>query len=203
MGHMLALYTEREMWKMEAVKCQDVRRALSPFVDGQLALTEWAMIQGHLAGCAGCRNEVDRQRGLAGLRARASHRRTTIVTLTAMAVVLGVAAGGGFVIYQGGTGELPSWQSPAPPRTVAPPVLVPAPRPSPSAPTRAKGSAETAPWATAPPEPAARVTRPAATVEAPIEDRMPTQGRPAPVLSAPPGAEAMPTQGPARSPGRP
>lgn len=195
MGHMLSLYTEREMWKMEVVKCQELRRTLSPFVDGQLALTEWAIIQGHLLECAECRKEVDRLRGLAGERARASRRRATVATLTVMAVVVVVAAGGGFVIYRGGFPDLPSWGRPTPPRTATPiwpapgpvnpvaPVLAPAPRPAPPPPPRA--------------------TRPAATAEARVEDRMPTQARPVPALSAPPGAEAMPTQGSARSPGRP
>ena len=213
---MLTLYTEREMWKMEAVKCQDVRRSLPPFVGGQLALTEWAIIQGHLLDCAACRKEVDRQRALAAGRTRASRRRATVATLGAMAVVLAGAAGGGFFIYRGSSPEIPSWNTPAPPRTATPippaieaanpiaPVPTPAPRPSPP-PARAKGAAEATPWGSAPPvsEPAARTTRPAATAEAPTEDRMPTQGRPAPALNAPPGAEAMPTQGPARSPGRP
>jgi hypothetical protein len=132
-----------------------------------------------------------------------------------MAVVLAVAAGGGFFIYRGNSPEIPSWDTPAPPRTATPippaieaanpvaPVPAPAPRPSPPA-ARAKGPAEATPWGTAPvPEPAARTTRPAATAEAPTEDRMPTQARPVPALNAPPGAEAMPTQGPARSPRRP
>jgi hypothetical protein len=211
---MLALYTGRQMWKMEAVKCQDVRRSLPPFVEGKLALTEWAIIQAHLLDCAECRKEVDRQRTLAAGRTRANHLRTTVAALGAMAVVLAVAAGGGFFIYRGSWPEIPSWNTPAPPRTSTPippaieaanPVApVPAPRPSPP-PARAKGTADATPWGTPPPvpEPAARTTRPAATAEAPTEDRMPTQARPVPALNAPPGAEAMPTQGPARSPGRP
>jgi hypothetical protein len=205
---MLTLYTGREMWKMETVKCQDVRRSLPPFVEGQLALTEWAIIQGHLLDCAECRKEVDRQRALAAGRTRASRRRMTVATLGAMAVVLAVAAGGGFFIYRGSLPEIPSWNTPAPPRTATPippavkaanPVA-PAPRPAPP-PARANGTAEATPPPV--PEPAARTTRPAVTAEAPTEDRMPTQARPVPALTAPPGAEAMPTQGPARSPGRP
>jgi Putative zinc-finger len=211
---MLTLYTGRQMWKMEAVKCQDVRRSLPPLVEGKLALTEWAIIQAHLLDCAECRKEVDRQRTLAAGRAHANHRRTTVATLGAMAVVLAVAAGGGFFIYPGSWPEIPSWNTPAPPRTTTPippaieaanPVApAPAARPSPPS-ARAKGTADATPSGTAPPvpEPAARTTRPAATAEAPTEDRMPTQARPVPALNAPPGAEAMPTQGPARSPGRP
>jgi hypothetical protein len=41
--------------------------------------------------------------------------------------------------------------------------------------------------------------RPAATVEGPTEDRMPTtQARPPAVVNAPPEAESMPTQGSSR-----
>ena len=199
------------------MKCQDVRRTLSLLVDGQLALTEWAIIQGHLLGCAECRKEVDRQRALAAGRTRASRRRMTVATLGAMAVVLAVAAGGGFFIYRGSSPEIPSWNMLAPPRTVTPPAPVPVlaepvapapapvPRPSPPLPARSKAAVEAAPWGTAPPtaESVPRATRPAATAEAPTEDRMPTQARPVPALNAPLGAEAMPTQGPARSPGRP
>jgi Putative zinc-finger len=192
------------------MKCQDLRRTLSLFVDGQLALTEWAIIQGHLLECAECRKELDRHRALADVRARARLRRTTAMTAAAMAGVLAVAAVGGVFIYHGSVPGLPSWATPAPPRAAVPPapapevvapVTVPAPfvRPSPSPPQRAKGTAEATPWGTVPPEPAARATRPAATAEAPSEDLMPTtQARPPAVVNAPPGAEAMPTQGPAR-----
>ena len=210
---MLTLYTGRRMWKIEAMKCQDVRRALSFFVDGQLALTEWAIIQGHLPKCAECRKELDRLRGLAGVRARARRRRATAMTAAAMAMVLAVAAVGGTFIYRGSFPAFPDlllWRTPVPsraaiprepaPELVAPPT-VPAPfvRSSPPPSPRVKGQAEATPWGTAPPEPAARATRPAAT-EAPAEDRMPTtQARPPVVMSAPPDAEAMPTQGPSRS----
>jgi hypothetical protein len=196
------------------MKCQDVRRTLSLLVDGQLALTESAIIQGHLLGCAECRKEVDRLQVLAGVRARAKHRRATVATLVAMAVLLAVAAGGGFYIYQGSLPDFPPWGStPAPPRTAAPtapvpepvapvaPAPAPAPRPSPPLPARSKAAVEATPWGTAPPtaESVPRATRPAATAEAPPEDRMPTtQARPPAVLNAPPDAEAMPTQAPSR-----
>jgi len=208
---MLSLYTRRQMWKMEVMKCQDVRRTLSLVVDGQLALTEWAIIQGHLLECAECPKELDRLRELAGVRARAKHRRAT-VTVAAMAVVL-VVAGGAFFIYRGSFPDLPSWgTASAPPQTAIPalelanpvaPVPIPAPaaRPSPPPPARSKGIGEAIPWGTAPPaaEPTPRATRPAAIAEAPAEDRMPTQARPVPPPTAPPDAEAMPTQGgPAR-----
>jgi putative zinc finger protein len=189
------------------MKCQDVRRTLSLFVDGQLALTEWAIIQGHLLECAECRKELDRHRALAEVRARARLRRTTAMTAAAMAGVLAVAAVGGFFIYHESVPGLPSWATPAPPRAVVPPApapevvapaIVPAPIVRPSPPQRAKGTVEATPWGTAPPEPAVRAPRPAAA-EAPTEERMPTtQARPPVVVNAPPDAEAMPTQGTAR-----
>jgi len=192
------------------MKCQDVRRTLFLLVDGQLALTEWAIIQAHLLGCAECRKEGDRLQVLAGVRARAKHRRATVATLAAVAVVLAVAAGSGFYIYQGSLPDFPPWGStPAPPRTVTPtapaepvaPVAAPVPRPSPPLPARSKVAVEATPWGTVAPtaESVPRATRPAATAEAPTEDRMPTtQARPPAVLNAPPDAEAMPTQAPSR-----
>jgi hypothetical protein len=194
------------------MKCQDVRRGLPLFVDGQLALTEWAIIQGHLVECAECRKELDRARGLASVRARARHARATVMSAAAMAGVLAVGALGGAFIYRGSVPDLPWWGTTPPPRAAIPvppapepiaPVTVPAPAvrpPSPPAPPRAKGTADATTWGTAPPEPAKRATRPAATVEVPTEDRMPTtQARPPAVVNAPPDAEAMPTQGPSRN----
>ena len=189
------------------MKCQDVRRTLSLLVDGQLALTEWAIIQGHLLECAECRKEVDRLHALAGVRSRAKHRRATVATLAGMAVVLAMAVGGAFYVYQWSWPDFAPWSSrPAPPRTAAPPeparpvAPVPAPTPRPS-PARPKAAVEATPWGTAPPsaESVPRATRPAATAEPPTEDRMPTtQARPPAVLKAPPDAEAMPTQAPSR-----
>ena len=196
---------------------------LSLFVDGQLALTEWAIIQGHVRECAECRNELDRLRGLAGVRARASRRRATAMTGAAMALVLAVAALGGFLIYRGSFPDLPWWGTPPPPRAViptvpapesvrpapvpapvvrpAPPLVRPAPplvRPAPPSPTGTTGTAEVTPRSTTPPAPAPPpAPRPAASVEAPPQDRMPTtQVRPPVVVNAPPDAEAMPTQSP-------
>jgi hypothetical protein len=197
------------------MKCQDVRRTLSLFVDGQPALTEWAIIQGHLLECAECSKELNRLRALADPRARVKHRRGTGMIVAAMAVVLVAAGGGGFLIYQGGFPDLPSWgTASAPPLADAPatpalelanpvapvpgphPVPAPAARPSPP-PARPKGTGEATPPPAA--EPTPRATRPAALAEVPGEDRMPTQARPVPPLTAPPDAEAMPTQGgPAR-----
>ena len=192
------------------MKCQDVRRALPLFVDGQPALTEWAILQGHLLECAECRKEVDRLRAVAGVRARATHLRATVMIGAAMAAILAVAVAGGYLVYRGGFPDVPSWNTPAPPRAAVPaapvpePVTpvppIPAPRPSPPPPARAKGNAEATPWGTAPPQPAPRAARPAATAAAPAEDRMPSQAHPVSAPSAPPGAEAMPTQGPARRP---
>jgi hypothetical protein len=195
------------------MKCQDVRRTLSLFVDGQLALTEWAIIQGHVLECAECRKELDRLRGLAGVRARASRRRATAMTAAAMALVLAVAALGGFFIYQGSFPDLPSWWPapraviptvPAPesvrPAPVPAPVVRPAPpleQPAPPSPTGTTGIAEVTPRSTTPPAPPPPAPRPAASVEAPPQDRMPTtQARPPVVVNAPPDAEAMPTQSP-------
>jgi hypothetical protein len=196
------------------MKCQDVRRTLSLFVDGQLALTEWAIIQGHLLECAECRKEFDRVRGLASVRARARHVRTSAMTAAAMAGVLAVAAVGGSFIYRGSVPDGLWWGTTPPPRAARPvppapepiaPVTVPAPvvrPPSPPPPARAKGIADATTSGTAPPEPAARAPRPAAPVEVPTEDRMPTTqaARPAAVVNAPPDAESMPTQGPSRRP---
>ena len=115
------------------MKCQDVRRALSLFVDGELALTEWAIIQGHLLQCAECRKELERLRALAGVRARARQRRATATSAVAMAVVLAVA-GGGVFIYQAAS---PTCRQgpPLPPRTATPT----APAPEPVAPVTGPG----------------------------------------------------------------
>jgi len=194
------------------MKCQDVQRTLSLFVDGQLALTEWAIIQGHALECAECRKELDRLRGLAGGRARASRRRATAMTAAAMALVLAVAALGGFFIYQGSFPDLPSWRpapraviptvpapesvrpAPAPVVRPAPPVVRPAPPleppapplepPAPPSPTGTTGTAEVTPRSTTPPAPPppAPAPRPAASVEAPPRDRMPTTQARPPVV---------------------
>jgi hypothetical protein len=192
------------------MKCQDVRRSLPPFVEGELALTEWAIIQAHLLECAECQKELDQAREQAGVRTRARLRRTTAMTAAAVAVVLAVAAVAGTVIYRGSVPDLPSWGTPVPSQVAIPPAPAPepvvpvtAPPPAPvvrpSPPPRAKGTAEATPSGPAAPEPAVRAMRPAATVEGPTEDRMPTtQARPPAVVNAPPEAESMPTQGSSR-----
>jgi hypothetical protein len=202
------------------MKCQDVRRALSFLVHGELPLTEWAIIQSHLRDCAECGREFDRVRIQAGERVRARRRQIAVAALGATAVLLVMVVGGVYVYQRGSFPDLPRpdafrlppWgPAPAPPRTVAPTPL-PQP-PAPSAPAavapapppavRSRPVVEPVPRATAPPvvpasEPAPRAPRPAATVGASTAERMPTQARPPAVLTAPPNAEAMPTQTPAR-----
>ena len=204
------------------MKCQDARRTLSLVVDGKLALTEWAIIQGHVVECAECRKELDRLQALAGARTRARRLRATVSAVVAAAAVV-VVAGGVYLYQEDVLGALPWSATPAPPPVTAPsvaaparrdpiaPVATPAPppvsRPAPAVPARPKGAVEPAPRGTTlpGPDPVPRATRPAATAEAPAEDRMPTtQARPAATLTAPPNAEAMPTQAPARpAPRRP
>src|SRR5258705_7233966 len=104
------------------MKCQDVRRTLPLFVDGQLALTEWAIIQGHLPECAECRKEVDRLRAVAGMRARATDLRATVMTGAAMAVILAGGGAGRGPLFSGGGPPPPPWGPPRPP---------PAPPPAP------------------------------------------------------------------------
>jgi hypothetical protein len=197
------------------MKCQDARRTLSLVVDGKLALTEWAIIQGHMVECAECRKELDRLQALAGARTRARRLRAAVSAVVAAAAV--VVAGGVYLYQEDVLGALPWSATPAPPRVTAPsvpaparrdpiaPVVAPAPpsvsRPSPAVPARPKGAVEPAPWGTTlpGPDPVPRATRPAATAETPAEDRMPTtQARPPATPTAPPNAEAMPTQAPAR-----
>ena len=198
------------------MKCQDVRRTLSFLVAGELALTEWAIIQAHLQECAECRKEHDRLRLRASALARAKRRRATVVALAATVVL--VVGGGGILVYQrslsGSAGSEPfrlfPWGTPAPPRAAEPtaPALtttppVPVSRPAPPPPARPSGAVEVTPRDTLPPaspvapavEPTRRATRPAATRDATVEDRMPTQARPPAAPTAPPDAEAMPTQG--------
>ncbi|MGH7385714.1 MAG: anti-sigma factor family protein, partial [Candidatus Rokuibacteriota bacterium] len=87
------------------MKCQAVRPALSFLVDGQLPLTEWAIIQAHLRECSECREELDRLQGRAAARARVRRRGATVATVVAVAVILAVA-GGGLYLYQGGFPDL-------------------------------------------------------------------------------------------------
>jgi len=200
--------------------CQDVRRALAALVDGKLALTEWAIIQTHLRECAECRTALDLAHSQAGERVRIRRWLTVAAGLAAAAVLI-VLVGGGVYLYRSGVPgpfhrdsfRLPEWatappptgpvpaaaRAPEPPAPVEPPQVAPPPLP----PVRPKVVVEPALRAPLPapapaPEPAPRSTRPAATVETAPEERMPTQARPSTALSAPAGAEAMPTQGPAR-----
>src|SRR5258705_3989728 len=109
------------------MKCQDVRRTLPLFVDGQLALTEWAIIQGHLPECAECRKEVDRLRAVAGMRARATDLRATVMTGAAMAVILAVAGAGGGLVSPGGVPHVPPARKPRPPPAGRPAAAAPPP----------------------------------------------------------------------------
>jgi hypothetical protein len=206
------------------MKCQDVRRALSLLVEGQLPLTEWVMIQTHLRECADCREQLEAARAEVAARTRGRRRR---VAVAGVAAVLIVGTGGFAALQWGGLPglprpdavRLPSWGTaatparPAAPEPAAAPAAGPTPAPTPtpapmivppSPPTvRARPAVEPgvrlpAPPVNPTPEPAARATRPAATVEIPGEDRMPTQGRSPAITPAPPGAEAMPTQTPGR-----
>jgi hypothetical protein len=198
------------------MRCQDVRGALSLFVEGQLALTEWAIIQTHVQECAECRAELEGARIRSAELARARRRLLTLRAAVAAGVLVVVVAGLA-AVYRGSPLSWPSRDpsrlppsattrpaappAPAPPAVATPPP-VPAPvRPQPAVepPPRVVGPAVTPPPVAAPPvvapaEPLRRVTRPAATSEAPAEERMPTQMRPAAPLTAPPDAEAMPTQ---------
>jgi hypothetical protein len=203
------------------MRCQDVRGSLSLFVEGQLALTEWAIIQTHLQECAECRAELEGARIRSAELARARRRLLTLRAAVAAGVLVVVVAGLA-AVYRGSPLRWPSRDpsrlppsattrpadppaavaAPAPPAVATPPP-VPAPvRPQPAVepPPRVVGPAVAPPPVAAPPvvapaEPLRRVTRPGATGEAPAaEERMPTQMRPAAPLTAPPDAEAMPTQ---------
>ncbi|MGH7300945.1 MAG: zf-HC2 domain-containing protein, partial [Candidatus Rokuibacteriota bacterium] len=118
------------------MNCQAVRPALSVLVAGELALTEWAIIQTHLGGCSECREELERLQVGAVARARTRRRLATVATLAAAVVILAAAAGGGFYIYRGGLPDLPRldalrlspWgTTPTPSRTATP--TAPAPEP--------------------------------------------------------------------------
>jgi hypothetical protein len=202
------------------MQCKDMRGALSLFVEGQLALTEWAIIQAHLQECAECRAQVEGARIRSAELARARRRLLTLGAAGATGVLI-VAVAGLVAVYR--SAPLP-WPSrdllrllpsattrpadpPAPvaapvPPAVATPPPVPAPvRPQPAVepPPRVVAPAVTPPAVASPPvvppaEPLRRVTRSPATSEPAAEERMPTQMRPAAPVTAPPDAEAMPTQ---------
>jgi hypothetical protein len=210
------------------MRCQDVRGSLSLFAEGQLALTEWAIIQTHLQECAECRTDLEGARVRAAELARARRRLLTLRAAGASGVLV-VLVAGALALYRSdfrlpsrGTTRSPVAAPPAAPALPAPiaapappavaaPVPTPVrPQPAPEPPPRVVTPPVTAPRVTAPPvaappplapaEPVRRVTRPAATSEVPVEERMPTQVRPAAPVAAPPDAEAMPTQGGPRPP---
>jgi len=199
------------------MKCQDVRRAFPLLVTGEIPLTEWAILETHLVGCAECRKELERLRTQALERKRTQRRNATTAIGVASAVLVAVIL---FYLYEASIRE---WSRPESPRAAlpasepAPPVAAPAPpalparahvappapaavaapRPVPAVAPRAK----TAVGPTTPRAPAPAVvetTPPPASaprsVAVPAGERMPTQARPAAVVHAAPGAEAMPTQ---------
>lgn len=186
------------------MKCQDVRRAFPLLVTGEIPLTEWAILETHLVGCAECRKELERLRSLALERKRSQRRNATAAIGVASAVLVAVVL---FYLYEASVRE---WSRPESPRAAlpasepAPPAAAPtpptpskeahvappapaAPRPVPPVVPRAKTAVET----TAPRAPAPAV---AEKIPPPAGERMPTQARPAAVVNAAPGAEAMPTQ---------
>lgn len=195
------------------MKCQDVRRAFPLLIAGEIPLTEWALLETHLVGCAECRKELDRQRVHAAERARTRRRNATAAALAATAVLL-IVAGAGFYIYQAsipdpyrpGILRVPP-RPPSPPMTVTPAAPV-APLPPVARPLPAPVAPKSRPVVeTAAPSPPARPPRPPASAirpsEPPVEERMPTQARPPAAVTAAPGAEPMPTQGVSRSAPRP
>ena len=118
------------------MKCQDVRRAFPLLVEGEMPLTEWAILETHLVGCAECRKELEQQRIQAKQRARRRSRRATAAFVAATAALLGVT-GGGIYLYEAGLFEAqrPDSSQSAPPRpmTVTPEAPVPPP-PAPASP---------------------------------------------------------------------
>ena len=70
------------------MKCQDVRRAFPLLIDGEIPLTEWAILETHLVGCAECRKELEQLRVQAKQRARRRRRRATAAFLAATAALL-------------------------------------------------------------------------------------------------------------------
>ena len=189
------------------MKCQDVRRSLALLDEGQLALTEWAIVQNHLYDCVECRKELERVRDRMGEQVRARRRRLALAILGGATAGLLVGAGG-VSVYQGhlllptpDLFRIPSWGGAAPPAQTA----MPDPAPEPPAPV-----APPTPAAPPPPparpfvEPTPRLAAPSggptAGAEAPAEERMPTQRPPSTAVRAAPDAEVMPSQGDSRRP---
>lgn len=162
-----------------AMNCQDVRKCFSVLVDGQLGLTEWALVEAHLGRCAECGQELERLRRGAARRARRARIRVTAAVLVVTAAVVV----GGLAIFQiewrpwSGQEAVRPATITAPPRTEAPPAPAPArPLPPPAA-------------------------RPKAKEEIPKAERMPAGSVSGPAVSipppapvAPPTGERMPTQ---------
>lgn len=191
------------------MKCQDVRRAFPHLVAGEIPLTEWAILETHMAKCPACRQELERQEVEAVQRERLRRRSATAAALVASAVLLAVA-GGGFYIYEASQPDSPSRPTflrmplrplpppvtvtPAAPPPVAPASAVarpvPAPAPAPQVP-RARPVVEATPSPARPSAPAVEVPRTRPVVEA-----APSRARPStPVAEVPRPARAAPTPG--------
>jgi len=201
------------------MKCQDVRRAMPLLVAGEMALTEWAILETHLNGCVECRKELSRQRLEAAQKVQARRRHLTNASAVATVVVL-VATGIGWAFYQGSLSEIsrlelfhraPLESAPLAPEAEPTPPPVAAPAAPPPAPTRPSPAARELPPATAPTrslpasvpaaplpapiaKPAAEIPRPARPTPAPVPEPSRAGRPPAAPLAAAPSGELMPTQ---------
>ena len=183
------------------MKCQDVRRAFPLLIEGKIPLTEWALLETHLAGCAECRQELGKQRVEALQRARAKRRLGTAAGV-ATAVLL-VGAGVGFYVYQSRLPEPPRpglFRPPASTPAEAPPVTAApvTPEPAPAAPAPA-ALVPRAPVATVPPVTPARDWVPEAVPPAAPRPKTAVETAPRPT-GAPKASAAAPG---VRSPGSP
>ncbi|HYB70546.1 MAG TPA: hypothetical protein VEH80_07750 [Candidatus Bathyarchaeia archaeon] len=211
------------MLRWAEMKCQDVRRSLPLLVSGEVALTEWAILESHLNGCAECSKELGRLRLEATQRIQARRRQMTNTAAVAAIVVL-VAAGIGWAFYQGSFLEISRLElfhrapvesapvgpepdagpsAPAPADTPAPPPARPSPvvreLPPAAAPAHSVPASMPSPPPPAPAaKPAAEILRPARPASPPAPAAEPARAaRPsAPAPTALPGqaGEQMPTQ---------
>ena len=88
------------------MKCEDVRRAFPHLVAGEIPLTEWAILETHMAKCPACRQELERQEVEAVQRERLRRRSATAAALVATAEA-GATGGGaaGVTVTGGGNGR--------------------------------------------------------------------------------------------------
>ena len=176
--------------------CQDARRAFPYMVAGEIPLTEWALLERHVAGCDECRAELDRLREEAAARTRATQwktRRSVLIAAAALVVIVGT----GLYVHQFGLPQiLPTesfqfstlWPSastePAPPAAPAPAA--------PSAPKRLPPPSVSTPPTDVPPA-TGRVPRSAATAEpAPVAPRPGPSSEPSPSAHHPPATKSAP-----------